>query len=79
MDAAMATICRMAKKKKPGRPAGRTPKYTVYAKIPVDLGKALDAYLDSDELGPSLTSVVTVALRAFLTEKGFWPPPPSGD
>jgi hypothetical protein len=72
-----STIPDMAKKKtnKPGRPSsGRTPTTTIFARVPPDLGKAIDDYLDSLRPAPTLTAIVRVALEEFLQAKGFWPP-----
>jgi len=39
--------------------------------IPDDLDKAVESYILAQEAPPSLTAVVQVALRQYLTEKGY--------
>lgn len=76
MPSATATIPSVAnnKKGKPGRPPGRKPTDTIFARVPPELGKAIDDYLDSLRPAPTLTAVVKVALEEFLETQGFWPP-----
>lgn len=64
-------------KKGPGRPAGRKPTTTIYARVEPSLGAALDAYLDSLRPRPTTTSVIVVAIEEYLKQQGFWPPPPA--
>lgn len=42
--------------------------------IPDDLDKAVESYIRAQEATPTLTSVVQVALRHYLTEKGYMRP-----
>lgn len=81
MAAGTATIGRMAKKKKPeGDKPKRSPNYTVFARIPPELGKAFDDYVNSLRPTPTATSVLQVAIEDFLIQKGFWPPKqPAGE
>ena len=58
-----------------GRPPGNRSGVPIYAYIPPQLRKALNAYLENTRPNPSLTSAVEVALEEFLKERGFWPPP----
>lgn len=69
------TIFGMASKRKPGRPKGRKPSYTVYARVDPVLGQALEAYIDRTEPRPSQTAVIELALKRLLKEAGFWPLP----
>src|ERR1700722_19544459 len=63
-------------KKKMGRPAtGRTPSTAVFARVSPELGKALDAYVESIRPRTTNTAVVSLALEEYLTRAGFWPPP----
>jgi hypothetical protein len=39
--------------------------------IPDDLAKAVESYLRAQEARPALTTVVQVALRQYLTERGY--------
>lgn len=39
--------------------------------FPDDLAKAIDDYLQSQEVPPSLTTVMQAALREYLRERGF--------
>ncbi len=52
--------------------AGR-PGKTVMAFIDPDVRDALDVYLESDELGPTLTAVLEVAIKEFLAKRSAWP------
>lgn len=47
---------------------------TIHAWVDDELADALQAYVDSTEPRVSKTSTIEAALRAFLREKGFWPP-----
>lgn len=61
-------------KKTRGRPAtGRSPSVTIFARVPPQLAKAFEAYLESLRPKPSSTAVVIAALEDFLQGKGFWP------
>jgi hypothetical protein len=39
--------------------------------IPDDLAKAVESYVRTQEARPALTAVVQVALRQYLTERGY--------
>lgn len=39
--------------------------------LPDDLAEAVDNYMNSQEAPPSLTTVIQVALRQYLEERGF--------
>jgi len=39
--------------------------------IPDDLAKAVESYVRAQEARPALTTVVQVALRQYLTERGY--------
>ncbi|WP_250122025.1 hypothetical protein [Chroococcidiopsis sp. CCMEE 29] len=41
--------------------------------LPDNLAEALDAYVRDQEVPPSTTAVVQVALEAFLMERGYLP------
>jgi hypothetical protein len=41
--------------------------------IPDDLAKAVESYVRAQEARPALTAVVQVALRQYLTERGYLP------
>ena len=41
--------------------------------LPDQLAEALDAYVKDQEVPPSTTAVVQVALEAFLIERGYLP------
>ncbi len=72
-----STIEVMAKKKPPSAGnsgQGRSPAYTVYARVPPDLGAAFEAYLNSLKPKPKATAAVILALEMLLTSEGFWPP-----
>lgn len=45
--------------------------------IDPDIRHALDRYLTETEPAPSITNVLEVALRRFLSSVGYWPPPPA--
>ena len=64
------------KKKKPekGTPQGRTPGYTVFARVPPELGAALEACIKALKPKPTITSAVQDALEEWLKARGFWPP-----
>lgn len=72
----------MAKKKQPNEDTGK-PRYpsrenVKYVAIPKALHEALERYAESrsDEDDKKSTSWAgRVAIRKFLTEEGFWPPP----
>ena len=69
-------IPRMAKKKpgKAGESQGRSPSYTLFTRIPPELGAALEAYVKSLKPRPSITAAVETFLEECLTARGFWPP-----
>jgi hypothetical protein len=71
MAMSAGTMLDMAKKK-PGRPK-RSPAYTLYARIDLKVGEALEAYLQSLELKPTTAAVVELALKRYLVEEGFFP------
>lgn len=81
MAAQEATLERMTKKKPAPRgegskkPQGRSPAYTVFARVPIQLGQALEAYVNSTRPRTDKAAVVEVALEDFLTKVGFWPRP----
>lgn len=81
MSAVTATIERMGKKKggNGGKPPKRSPAYTVFARLSVELGGALDAYIASLRPRPTLTSVLEVFIEEGLKRVGFWPPKEGGD
>jgi len=69
----------MARRKKTGRPKPAAPNRSgvpLYVYVPVELGDALQRYLDGTSPRVSKTSAVEAAIQAFLREKGHWPPPP---
>lgn len=77
MVAAVRTMPGMAKKppkRRPGRPRGRTPTETIFARVSPDLAKALDSYVSTFRPKTTQTAVVEVALEEYLTKHGFWPP-----
>lgn len=37
--------------------------------------EALRRYIEAAEPRPSMTAVVDLSLRRYLSEKGYWPPP----
>ncbi len=43
--------------------------------LPAALADALDAYIGDQEVAPSTTAIVQVALEAFLSERGYLPGP----
>lgn len=61
-------------KRERGRPVGRTPKYNIHTGIDVEIGKALDAYMESFVYEPLLKDVAERALKMLLEKEGFWPP-----
>jgi hypothetical protein len=75
MDAGVGTIAHMAKKKSKsgGEKPNRSPSYTVFARIPPELGEAFEAYISSLRPKPTATAVLQVCIEEFLKEKGFWP------
>lgn len=80
MAITVATIDRMSKKPPkpsgsgPGRPPGRKPTTTIFARVSPRLGKALDDYIDSLKLKPTITGIVELSLKEYLASQGFWPP-----
>lgn len=62
--------------KKLGRPPGRKPAVTVFARIDPRLGSALERYVDSVVPKTTATAVVELAISQYLERVGFWPPPP---
>jgi metal-responsive CopG/Arc/MetJ family transcriptional regulator len=43
--------------------------------LPNVLADALDAYIGDQEVAPSTTAIIQVALEAFLSERGYLPSP----
>jgi hypothetical protein len=66
------------KKKKRGRPATGRTGVPLHAYIDATLSRALEAYLAGTEPKVSRTAAVESALRAWLKERGFWPPKEGG-
>jgi hypothetical protein len=67
----------MAKKKTPGgrgrKPQGRAPAFTVFARLPVELGEAFEAYLASLRPRPTATAALEMFIEEGLARVGFWP------
>jgi len=61
-------------KKRKDRAQGRSPAHTIYVRIEPGLGAALERYLNETEPRPSLTAVVELALRRYLSAVQYWPP-----
>jgi hypothetical protein len=83
------TIACMAKRKKPGdemppeappKPAKRVRpgKANLNVWIAASVIDALDRYVEGTEPKPTATSAVEHALKRFLAEVGYWPPPKPG-
>ncbi len=68
MDGEGVTMLVMADKpKKRGRPPkGRTPAFTVFARIKSELGERLVRHVDSIEPKTTLAAVVELAIRQYL-------------
>ena len=73
----------MADKKKPGKsarrgsakpPQGRSPSFTINARINLALGQAFDRYVQETRPKPTITSALEHALEEFLSPRGYWPP-----
>jgi hypothetical protein len=62
-----------------GRPKLRQASYSLYVRVPPELGEALEQYQRSLRIRPALTSIAEVALQDFLKAEGFWPPRPDSD
>lgn len=67
------TMLDMTKKSKPKQTQGRSPNYTVFARIEPTLGKALEEYLGKVRPKPTVTAVIEAALEEFLAKAGYWP------
>jgi hypothetical protein len=39
--------------------------------LPDDIAKAVDDYIEAQEVPPALTTLMQVALRAYLSKRGF--------
>jgi hypothetical protein len=82
MAGGTATIAGMARKKRPASGSssgqGRSPAYTLFARIHPDLGQAWEQYLASLRPKPTAVSAIEVVLEEFLKAQGFWPPPGHG-
>ncbi len=63
---------------KPPKKQGRSPAYTLYARIDPELGAAFEDYINHTKPKPTNTSAVELALEEFLRDKGFWPRQASG-
>jgi hypothetical protein len=77
----VGTLSGMAKKKRPtpGQTQGRSPAYTLYARIDPDLGEAFEDLLGSIQPRTTTVGLVELILRDYLTRAGKWPrpaPPP---
>jgi hypothetical protein len=72
-----ATIAGMPRKKRPASGSspgqGRSPAYTLFARIHPDLGQAWEQYLASLRPKPTAVSAIEVVLEEFLKAQGFWP------
>jgi hypothetical protein len=64
--------------KKPKSVQGKRPGRPVFVRLRPELDEALEAFLRSKRLAPSLTRVVEAALEDFLASQGFPPRPPDG-
>lgn len=78
MVAATAKISGMADKKKKtaktDREPNRSPAWSLFVRLPVELEEAVAAYIDSRKPKPSLTATITTLLETALAQDGFWPP-----
>lgn len=54
-------------KTKPSR-TGRS----IHVYVDPEIAEALDRFMESQRLPPSMTSVVELALKSFLKGEGFW-------
>ncbi len=59
---------------KRGRPAKPEPRKTFSVSVPQALNDALEAFIHETDPRPVKASVIEFALRAYLTEHGYWPP-----
>lgn len=62
-----------------GKKPNRTPAYTIYVRVPPQMGEALEAFISAQHLPTTLTGVVQAALARYLEEGGHWPPKPKQD
>ncbi len=65
------SVMAQPEKRKVGRPAGRTPKYTIHTAIELSIGHALERYMASFEYEPLLKDVLENALKVLFKVKGF--------
>jgi hypothetical protein len=63
-----------SRKRKPGRPKGRQPTYTLYARVAPEVGAAFERYIEATEPRPSDKAVIELAIKEFLRSRDFWPP-----
>ena|SRR5581483_8089952 len=54
--------------------SGRSPSWTVYARLDPELQGPVEAYIEAQEYPPPLARVIERALRELLSKHGFWPP-----
>lgn len=80
MAAQSDTTALMAKRKKPNdvhsvpevEPASKPrPGYPVFARVPDEVGAALEAFMRAQRFPPEKAEIVEAALRDFLEREGF--------
>lgn len=62
------------RKGKRGRPVGRTPSITVFARVRPEIGDVLHAHIESISPKTTLSAVVELAITQYLERHGLWPP-----
>jgi hypothetical protein len=77
----MATMTVMAKRRPPPESTAkkRQTRNGRAIQIWLDLrtASALDAFIASQRLSPTITDVLTLSLQEFLKSEGYWPPKPA--
>jgi hypothetical protein len=61
-------------KRKPGRPKGRKPTYSLNARIKPAIGRALEQHVETIQPETTVRAVVELALMEYLAKRKAWPP-----
>jgi len=67
------TIGPMAKKR--SKTSGSKNLYTLYVRVPIELGEAMEKFCQQSRPETNITGAVKFALEKLLEEHGLWPPP----
>lgn len=71
----MSNMATPKRKKAEPEPKPRRRRPVLQITMPEDVEAGLTAYIAAQDAPPDRTAVGLAALKAFLSARGFWPPP----